>query len=107
MKKALLMMLCLGMGGCGTLSTVGKDNYSVGSTLLRKGTSCTSMPRIYSGVGYNLCKMNSKSTNYGTIILGLSVIDTVLSAALDTAVLHYTIYTQNEYGSFELREHIR
>lgn len=95
------------MIGCGTISTVGKDNYSVGSTLLRKGSHCNVMPRVYSGVGYNLCKMNAESNDYETILLSLSVVDSMFSAVLDTAALPYTIYSQNKNGSFDLREHIR
>ena len=95
------------MISCGTVSTVGKNNYDVGSILIKKGSYCNTMPRVYSGVGYNLCKMNSKPTDFGTILLGLAIVDTVFSAALDSAALPYTIYAQNEYGSFELKEHIR
>jgi len=94
------------MIGCGTLSTVGRDNYDVGSTLIKKGSHCVTMPRIYSGVGYNVCKMNSKPTDFGTLLLSIAVVDSVFSAVLDTVALPYTIYAQNEYGSFELKEHI-
>ncbi|WP_445360454.1 YceK/YidQ family lipoprotein [Microbulbifer sp. EKSA005] len=107
MKKIITIALTLKLIGCGTASTVGRDNYAVGSALMRQGSYCNSMPRVYSGVAYNLCKMNSKPKNFGNIILACTVVDSMFSVVLDTAALPYTIYSQNKYGSFRLREHIR
>lgn len=107
MRNAVLLMLSLMTVGCGTINTVGRDNYDVGSSLIKQGSYCETMPRLYSGVGYNICKMNSKPIDYGTILLGFAVIDSMLSAVTDTVVLPYTLYSQNTYGSFDLRAHIR
>ncbi|WP_444919021.1 YceK/YidQ family lipoprotein [Microbulbifer sp. JMSA003] len=107
MKKIIVIALALTMIGCGTVKTVGRDNYAVGSALTREGSYCNSMPRVYSGVAYNVCKMNSKPKNFGNIILACTVVDSMFSVVLDTAVLPVTLYTQSKYGNFELREHIR
>ncbi|WP_373565866.1 YceK/YidQ family lipoprotein [Microbulbifer okhotskensis] len=107
MFKVFTIMFALMLIGCGTASTVGRDNHTVGSALTRGGSYCESMPRMYSGVAYNVCKMNSKPKNFGTIILACTVVDSMFSAVLDTTVLPYTIFSQRKYGNFELREHIR
>ncbi|BBM03367.1 YceK/YidQ family lipoprotein [Microbulbifer sp. GL-2] len=106
MNRVITVALTLILAGCGTANTVGGDNYTVGSALTKEGSYCETLPRIYSGVAYNICKMNSKPKNFGTIILACTVVDSVFSAALDTAALPYTIYTQNMHGNFDLREHI-
>nr|WP_277608638.1 YceK/YidQ family lipoprotein [Microbulbifer elongatus] len=61
------------------------------------------MPRVYSGVAYNMCKLNSNGTSiYFAPLLGVYLVDSVFSAATDTVVLPYTIYAQNEQGSVNL-----
>ncbi|MFD1582781.1 YceK/YidQ family lipoprotein [Microbulbifer halophilus] len=76
------------------------SDSEVSSKLKRQNTSCESIPRVYSGVSYNACKMHSNSNSiYLAWVLGFYVFDSVLSTATDTVALPYTIYAQNKRGN--------
>jgi hypothetical protein len=69
---------------------------------------CTYIPRIYSGVAYNICKLRSEASeysNFGGSINGVPVvvIDTACSAVADTLVLAYTLPRQINEGSIDVR----
>jgi Protein of unknown function (DUF1375) len=65
---------------------------------------CKNIPRVYSGVAVNLCKLNgepSRTENMGNELgdVPFFVIDTVFCLAADTVVLPYTIFRQAKDGN--------
>ncbi|UHQ55243.1 YceK/YidQ family lipoprotein [Microbulbifer sp. YPW16] len=102
-RTAVFAALASLLAGCGTATTLGQPDREVAAELRRQNTYCESLPRVYSGVSYNVCKLNSKRSS--TVILpiaGFYVFDTVLSSVTDTVVLPFTIYSQNKDGNLRL-----
>ncbi|MCA0892260.1 YceK/YidQ family lipoprotein [Microbulbifer agarilyticus] len=61
------------------------------------------MPRVYSGVAYNMCKLNANGSSiHFAPMVGVYVVDSLFSATTDTVILPYTIYAQNQKGSVSL-----
>ena len=107
MKKSLLAFITfittVLLTGCGSLSTLGKPDGVIASDLSRHHSNCKSMSRMYSGVSYDICRMNSRYQSmshdvFGTFILAFFIVDLAPSAVVDTLALPYTGYQQNRYG---------
>jgi uncharacterized protein YceK len=107
MKKPHLAFMALiaslSLTGCGSLSTLGKPDGVIASDLSRHHSNCKSMPRIYSGVSYDICRMNSRYQSmshdvFGTFILAFFIVDLLPSAVVDTLALPYSGYQQHRYG---------
>ncbi|OZG71942.1 cysteine synthase [Hahella sp. CCB-MM4] len=103
----LLSILAL-QTGCGTINTLGKPEHVAAKNLKEEGSYCTSLPRVYSGVSYDLCRMYGRPApvhawqgTEGAATLWL--VDLVVSGVLDTLALPYTMYDQSKYGDIELR----
>lgn len=99
----LIPMMCI--QSCGTFKTLSQSDQQISSSLIKYQTYCESMPRIYSGVAYDLCKLNSKPR--GTqidLLVGFYLVDSVLSAASDTLFLPYTIFQQSEKGNIKIAQ---
>ena len=95
----LLILMCV--QACGTITTLSNTDQRISSNLKKANTYCENVPRVYSGVSYNLCYLNAKPNDYGS--LGNAyLIDVVLSSVSDTLVLPYTIYQQFEKGSIQV-----
>lgn len=93
------------LSGCGTVTTLSSSDEEIVANLNKENSSCQAMPRVYSGVAYNLCKMNSNGNSiYYSWLLSFYLIDSVASAATDTAALPYTVYTQSKNGSLALNQ---
>ncbi|MEK7845186.1 MAG: YceK/YidQ family lipoprotein [Pseudomonadota bacterium] len=64
------------------------------------------MPRVYSGVSYDICILRGKPS-HTSLWLGsapqLMFVDLALSAVLDTIALLYTIYEQINEGHIHLK----
>ena len=102
-RLVIVLMSSLCLVGCGTVTTLSSSDQRITRKLVNQNTYCESMPRVYSGVSYNLCVLNSKPTNTAVdVIVGFYLIDSVLSAVTDTLVLPYTIYQQQENGSIQI-----
>lgn len=106
MKIVLLGVVALMLSGCGTVNTVVRDESIAGRNLKKYGTYCGSIPRVYSGVAYDFCKLhgapNPTATTQATYAVPWIVLDVVLSGVLDTVALPYTIYRQSKDGSIDL-----
>ncbi|MBN2979055.1 hypothetical protein BFW88_02005 [Pseudomonas fluorescens] len=92
--------------GCGTVTTAMREDTATVQSLKAKKTYCESVPRIYSGVAYNLCVLHAPPNSGAGLSLNdvpWAFIDVPLSGVLDTLILPYTIYRQNADGSIELR----
>lgn len=105
MKLLLLACIALTMAGCGTVTTALRDDAVTVRSLKASKTYCQSVPRIYSGVTYNLCVLNGPPNSGSDVIVNSvpwTLIDIPLSGITDTLLLPYTIYRQSADGSIEL-----
>lgn len=105
-KLLVLASVTLVMVGCGTVTTVLREDVATVRALKTSKTYCQSVPRIYSGVTYNLCILHGPPNSTGDITLNnvpWTLIDIPLSGITDTLLLPYTIYRQSADGSIELQ----
>lgn len=101
---ACLINVCL--LGCGTVNTVIKGDSTARYHLQQVKSPCESIPRIYSGVFYDLCALRGKPSRTALWVgsgAELVLIDLALSGVLDTVALPYTIYGQINEGDINLR----
>ncbi|SDH63923.1 YceK/YidQ family lipoprotein [Pseudomonas panipatensis] len=121
-KPLLPLLMSVLLAGCGSLHTVRSDEtLDVRHTLLN-GTYCDSIPRVYSGVVYDLCWLHGSPYgavatdsagnvtarayrsdarySFGDPIWALA--DMLVSGITDTFALPYTLYRQNRDGSIQL-----
>lgn len=107
-SKVLWFAVFLVLAGCGTINTVMREEGVAARELRNQKTYCQSIPRIYSGVGYNLCRLNGEPNPHGAFDSQLNFVpfvfvDSLISGVLDTALLPYTIYRQSSDGSIIIR----
>lgn len=103
---ALVMAMLL--SGCGSISTIGKPDAIVASDLRRHHSNCNSIPRLYSGVSYDFCRIDSRYQSMGTDVFGsfillFFVIDTLPSAVVDTLATPYTGYQQIQHKNITIK----
>ena len=98
------MSLSVLLSGCGSLATLLSSDSYIERNLERRNTYCSYIPRVYSGVVYDMCKLHAKPKNsYSDPTVFMFVgLDLMLSGAVDTLVLPYTMYQQSEVGSNHL-----
>lgn len=107
--QAMMLAALLMLAGCGTVQTVVRSDEAAVKSLKEKRSYCGAVPRIYSGVTYDFCTLHApleagvdpEKYNNGTIFV---LIDVVISGALDTMLLPYTIYRQQADGSIVVVE---
>ena len=105
-RLLVLVGMTLIMGGCGTVTTVFRGDDVTVRELKGKKTYCQSVPRVYSGVSYDLCVLHAPPNSGSGMSLNdvpWPYLDVAVSGVLDTLLLPYTIYRQNADGSLELR----
>lgn len=104
--SALVCSIAVSLTGCGTVNTVIRGDSVARHDLNQVKTACKAIPRIYSGISYDICILRGEPS-YTTLWLGsapqLMLIDLALSGVLDTIVLPYTIYEQINEGHINLR----
>lgn len=105
MRTRAMMLTALLLGGCGTIQTVARNDQAAVDGLKEQKSYCGAVPRIYSGLAYDFCSLNAPlasgvdaDNHRNTAIPGL-LVDAVVSGALDTLLLPYTIYRQQVDGS--------
>ncbi|EXF92981.1 hypothetical protein HK44_004595 [Pseudomonas fluorescens HK44] len=109
MKTQAMLLAALMLAGCGTIQTVVRHDDAAIKSLKEQKSYCGAVPRIYSGVTYDFCTLNAplrsgvdaQKYDNATIIV---LIDAVISGALDTVLLPYTIYRQQADGSIIVTE---
>lgn len=106
-RCAAIASLCLFMGGCGTVTTVVSGDDVTRRNLKKNNSYCDTVPRVYSGLSYDLCVLHGPSKTVAQdiaspVMLPLTLLDTIPSAFVDTVILPYTIYRQNVDGSIQL-----
>lgn len=103
MKQLFILIALALVTGCGTFTTLTNSDQEISANLKRQKSNCESMPRVYSGVAYNMCKMNSTGKHaYFDLQLGFYLFDSVFSAATDTVALPFTAYAQTKEGNLVL-----
>lgn len=103
MKLIINLLMCFVLCSCGTLNTLSNSDEDIARNLKKQKTNCESIPRVYSGISYDFCKLHSSpSTYYIDWFLGFYLIDGVVSAVTDTLVLPYTIFQQVDKSNIEI-----
>ena len=123
MKTAELIIVSILLSACGSLNTLPKSDEAIAENLKYHKTHCTYLPQVYSGAAYDFCRLNAeyKSNPHrgrfpegdirveqrerdqmGKSFALLLATDFVLSCAIDTVALPYTIYKQSKDGSVML-----
>lgn len=107
MKGITLILLALFTCSCATIKTIDPPNNHINISHYGKKSYCESIPRIYSGITFNLCLLNgepSRKENIGSTFNGIPFlfIDSAFSVVADTVVLPYTIMTQADKGSIKV-----
>ncbi|MGE1155883.1 YceK/YidQ family lipoprotein [Pseudomonas kitaguniensis] len=96
-----LLLASLAVSGCGTTNTVLRDDMAATHLLRQQKTYCQSVPRVYSGVAFDFCVLNAPLTS-ADFLLPVVLLDIAASGIVDTVLLPYTIYRQNQDGSIEI-----
>lgn len=105
MKILLVLVSTTALTACGTVTTLSESDQKISSNLSRAESYCESVPRVYSGVAYDVCKLNSKPSGTAIdLVVGFYLMDGILSAATDTLVLPYTIVQQSRKGSIKIAD---
>jgi len=100
----LVILNTLVLSGCGSYRTLSQSDEEIKYGLNSYRTNCSSLPRVYSGVSYDLCKINTKTTEPSKQFKGvLYFSDVAFSAIFDTIFLPYSIYKQNKEGNIEIK----
>lgn len=92
--------------GCGTINTAVRGDSVARSNLSHVKSPCETIPRIYSGVSYDICALRGKPSR-AALWMGaapeLILVDLALSGVLDTVALPYTVYGQINEGHINLK----
>ncbi|GAA6173322.1 YceK/YidQ family lipoprotein [Colwellia sp. KU-HH00111] len=103
MKGFVCLSLALCTFSCATIKTLNPPNNHVTISHYSKKSYCEHIPRVYSGISYNICLFYgepSKTENVGSTLNNIPfvVIDSAFSVVSDTLVLPYTLVMQAEEG---------
>lgn len=99
-----LIATCFIVNACGSINTIGRSDKAIITSIEKKQGNCKSIPRIYSGVNYNLCLLKKKGTGISAEpVLGLYFMDIAPSALADTLAIPYTAYDQYKNGSIPIK----
>ena len=89
---------------CGSMNTLPKTDKEISSDLRRLKTYCSEIPRVYSGVGYDICILNAqpKVVVIDELMLGFYALDICASALVDTVALPFTLISHSEKGPIQI-----
>ncbi|MBV7548423.1 YceK/YidQ family lipoprotein [Pseudomonas sp. PDM26] len=109
MKIQAMLLVAMMLAGCGTIQTVVRSDEAAAKSLKDHKSYCGAVPRIYSGVTYDFCYLNAaledgRDAQVHGPAPAIVLIDVVISGALDTLLLPYTIYRQQADGSIVIVE---
>lgn len=97
-------VVMVSLSGCGSFNTLTRDDNAIARSLIKQNTHCTEIARVYSGVAYDFCILNSHQS--GIVFEPLAVLyvmDALVCSITDTLALPYTLYQQRDLGNIELR----
>lgn len=101
MKPFFFLLFASLLAGCSTIRTAGVGDDEV----VRMNTRCDEIPRVYSGVAYDICEL-SGTPNIDAGADGEAdgrIAAFVLDAVADTVILPWTLYRQVTAGNIEVR----
>jgi uncharacterized protein YceK len=103
-RTLIFLITVILLEGCGTLKTLSPAGNHVDISLRGMKSRCETIPRIYSGTCFEVCKLYgepSYTANSGLAIGGLPlfIFDIPLSLIMDTLVLPYTTIRQFKDGN--------
>lgn len=104
LRLSIIITITWIITGCGTMHTTTFDEKSIAMNDDGTRSACSSIPRVYSGVAYNVCKMRQGYTTRNFYQLPLHVVDLALSCGTDTVMLPYTIFMQSTQGSIIVKD---
>jgi uncharacterized protein YceK len=105
MRIQVMVLAAMMLGGCGTVQTVVRNDQVAVDSLKEQKSYCGAVPRIYSGLAYDFCSLHAPlakgvdADDYKNAAIPVVLIDAVVSGALDTLLLPYTVYKQHTEGS--------
>ena len=106
-EKAAILLLALSLTGCGTVNTVIRSDDVVKENMNEVETKCDSIPRVYSGISYDICYLHARPelTYHGIPSSSPPLIfaDILFSGVIDTVILPYSIYKQSQGGSIKVK----
>ena len=107
MKTYIFILLACVLTSCSTARTLNPSNNHIEISHNGKKSYCKKIPRIYSGIAYNVCLVYGEPGTLNNTITSINhvpffIIDTTLSAVADTVVLPYTVYQQFQKGSIDV-----
>ena len=112
MKRTILLIILLIMvQGCATIRTLAPEGDHIEISHKGHKSYCQSIPRIYSGTFYNICKMNGEpnydaSTESTEAAFQYIMLDSLFSLCLDTVVIPYTMTRQITDGSIRVEPRV-
>lgn len=109
MKTQAMLLAVMLLAGCGTVQTVMRSDEVAVKELKDQKSYCGAVPRIYSGVTYDFCYLNAPlggglDAQVHGPATAVVLLDAVVSGAMDTLLLPYTIYRQQADGSIVISE---
>lgn len=102
LKTFAILVIAAQLHGCSSIKTVTSSNERIGFDLYRNKSKCEYSTRIYSGVSYNYCLLNAKSSGstYNGFKAALIITDLLyFSLIADTLLLPVSITQQILYGN--------
>ena len=101
--KTYLLVLSVALSACGTTSTLTKSDRDIQAKLSRHDSSCKSITRVYSGVAYDICRLNTlPNSSFYNPFLVVYLLDAPVSALFDTVALPYTLVRQSQDGNIDV-----
>jgi len=105
-RAFLVAAAVMTLSACGTLNSLDNTQNTVDIHHSQVTTQCEEISRVYSGVQYDLCLLNSKKKSSPAKLqldpLWITSVDVLFSFVADTLALPYTIYQQYEHGNLEV-----
>lgn len=105
-KYCFFVIAVFMLSSCGTIKSLDTTDNIVYVYHSQVITNCEEISRVYSGVQYDWCLMDSERKNsrpkFQVDPLWINSIDMLFSVVADTIVLPYTIYQQSEHGNLEV-----
>jgi hypothetical protein len=104
MYKLFSVVLIFTCASCASIATWHYSDATLASFLQNRRTHCESLPRIYSGVYFDYCWLDSDPQRvYGSAPIALLLVDGLFSGIADTFALPFTVAQQQERGGIPLK----